>query len=75
MTFLAASEASKNLHKLIDQVAINHEPAMIKGRRNSAVLIASEDWEDIKETLFVAENRKLSRSIIKGLNTPFEECS
>ncbi|WP_367363768.1 hypothetical protein [Candidatus Tisiphia endosymbiont of Nedyus quadrimaculatus] len=38
---------------------ISHEPATIKGKRNKAVLISFEDWEDIKETLFVADNKEL----------------
>ncbi len=75
MTYLIASDARKNLYQLIDQVAVNHEPTMIKGKRNKAVLISFEDWQDIKETLLVAENKKLSESIIKGLATDFADCS
>lgn len=75
MTYLIASEARKSLYKLIDQSAVNHEPTIIKGKRNTAVLISIDDWEDIQETIFVASNTKLSDSIIEGLNTPFEKCS
>ena len=75
MTYLIASEARKSLYQLIDQVALSHEPTTIKGKRNKAVLISFNDWEDIKETLFVATNKELSDSIIKGLATDFEDCS
>lgn len=75
MTYLIASEARKNLYQLIDQVAISHEPTTIKGKRNTAVLVSSDDWEDIKETLFVAANKELSDSIIRGLATSFEDCN
>lgn len=75
MTYLIASEARKNLYQLIDQVAISHEPATIKGKRNAAILISAEDWDDIQETLFVAADKKLSTSIIKGLRTDFKDCS
>lgn len=74
MICLIASEARKNLYKLIDEAAVSHEPTLIKGKRNTAVLVSISDWENIEETLLVASNRKLSDSIIKGLNTPFEEC-
>ncbi|WP_425363365.1 type II toxin-antitoxin system Phd/YefM family antitoxin [Candidatus Tisiphia endosymbiont of Hybos culiciformis] len=47
MTYLIASEARKNLYKLIDLVAENHEPTIIKGKRNAAVLISEQDWKDI----------------------------
>lgn len=75
MTCLIASDARKSLYKLIDEVAISHEPTLIKGKRNSAILISVDDWKDIQETLLVASNKKLSDSIIKGLNTSFDECS
>ena len=75
MSYLIASEARKTLYTLIDEVAANHEPTVIKGKRNTAVLISAEDWEDIQETLLVASNKNLSDSLIKGKNTPYEECS
>lgn len=74
MTYLVASEARKNLYKLIDMVAEEHEPTIIKGKRNTAVLISKQDWEDIQETLLVAKNKELSQSIIKGLTTDFKDC-
>jgi antitoxin YefM len=75
MTYLIASEARKNLYKLIDEVAISHNPTLIKGKRNTAVLLSFDDWQDLQETLLVSANEELSQSIIKGLNTPFEQCS
>lgn len=75
MSYLIASEARKTLYTLIDQVAANHEPALIKGKRNTAVLLSVEDWENIQETLLVASNKRLSDSLIKGKNTSYEECS
>ncbi len=75
MSYLIASEARRTLYSLIDEVAVNHKPTLIKGKRNTAVLLSIEDWEDIQETLLVASNKKLSDSLIKGKNTPYEECS
>jgi antitoxin YefM len=75
MTYLNANVARKTLYTLIDEVALNHEPTLIKGKRNTAVLISIEDWEDIQETLMVAANKDLSDSLIKGKNTPYAECS
>ncbi len=75
MSYFIVSEAQKNLRKLVDQVSENHEPAIIKGKKHTAVLISSEDWEDIKETLFVASNKKLSDKLLKGLKTDFSDCS
>lgn len=74
MAYLLANEARKRLYKLIDEIALHHEPTFIKGKRNSAVLVSISYWEDLQETLLVASNKQLSDSIIRGLNTPFEKC-
>ena len=75
MSYLIASEARKTLYNLIDEVAVTHQPTLIKGKRNTAVLLSVEDWEDIQETLLVAANRSLSDSLLEGRNTPYEDCS
>ncbi len=75
MAYLNANIARKTLYTLIDEVALSHEPKLIKGKRNTAVLLSVEDWDDIQETLMVATNKELSDSLIKGKNTPYVECS
>ncbi len=47
MNTLTASEARANLYRLLDQASETHQPIMISGKRNSAVLVSSEDWESI----------------------------
>ncbi len=75
MEYVSVSEARKNLYKLVDEVSTKHEPALIKGKRNNAVLIASEDWEDIQETLYVTQNKRLANSILKAMQEPYDECA
>jgi antitoxin YefM len=75
MSFVTVSDARKNLYKLVDRVAKNHEPTLIKGKRNAAVLISSEDWDDLQETLYVAQNKKLSDSLLKGMKESYDACS
>ena len=53
MQTLTASEARANLYRLIDEAAESHEPIIISGKRSSAVLISSEDWRAIQETLYL----------------------
>ncbi len=53
VTYLIPSQARKTLYTLIDEVAQNHEPTLIKGKRNTAVLVSSEDLEDTQETLLI----------------------
>ena len=75
MTTLTASQARTDLYKLLDKVAVSHEPIQITGKRNNAVLISEEDWSAIKETLYLLSIPKMRESIKKGLKTPLKECS
>jgi antitoxin YefM len=73
MTTFSASEARKRLYNLVDEVKETHEPVQIVGKRNSAILIAEEDWRAIQETLYLTSIPGMRESIIEGLKTPLEE--
>ena len=75
MTTLTASQARAELYRLLDKVAVSHEPIQITGKRNSAVLISEEDWSSIKETLYLLSIPEMRESIKKGFKTPLKECS
>lgn len=75
MTTFSASEARKRLYNLVDEVKETHEPVQIIGKRNTAVLIAEEDWRAIQETLYLISIPRMTESIRDGLNTPIEETS
>lgn len=63
MECISISSARKNLYQIVDAVANNHQPIIIKGKRNIVILVSIEDWEDIQETLYVAQNKSLSKSL------------
>lgn len=73
MTTFTASEARANLYRLIDQAAESHQPIHISGKRTSAVLIASEDWQAIQETLFLLAVPGMRESIKEGMAEPLDE--
>jgi prevent-host-death family protein len=74
MTAITASEARANLYRLIDEAASSHQPLIISGKRNNAVLVSEEDWEAIQETLFLLSVPGMRESIREGMETPVEEC-
>lgn len=43
MTGITATEARSNLYRLIDETAEFHQPILIMGKRNTAVLVSEED--------------------------------
>lgn len=72
MTTFTASEARANLYRLIDQAAESHQPIHITGKRTSAVLLSSEDWDAIQETLYLLAVPGLRESIKAGMAEPLD---
>ena len=75
MATFSATEARKNLYRLIDETSSTHEPITITGKRGNAVLISESDWRAIQETMFLVNIPGMRESIIEGLKTPIEDCS
>jgi len=70
MHTLTASEARANLYRLIDEAEESHEPIIISGKRNSAVLLSTEDWSAIQETLHLLAVPGMRESIKAGMAEP-----
>lgn len=75
MHTLTASQARSNLYRIIDEAATNHEPVVITGKRNNAVLVSAEDWASIQETMYLLSVPGMRESIMEGLQTPVGECA
>ncbi len=73
MTILNASEARAKLYRLIDQTNESHEPVIISGKRNNAVLLSEEDWKSIQETLYLISIPGMKESIRDGMKEPLAE--
>ena len=74
MATFKVSDARSNLYRLIDKAAESHEPVLITGKRNNAVLVSEEDWRSIEETLFLLSVEGMRESIVEGMNTPLSKC-
>jgi PHD/YefM family antitoxin component YafN of YafNO toxin-antitoxin module len=48
---------------------------MIKGKRNSAVILSQEDWENIQETIYLLSIPQMKESIIEADKEADEECA
>lgn len=75
MTTVTASEARAKLYRLIDDATSSHEPILITGKRNNAVLVSEDDWSSIQETLHLLSVPGMRESILEGLKTPLDQCS
>jgi antitoxin YefM len=75
MTSISATEARKQLYKLLDDVSDSHEPVQITGKRGNAVLIGEDDWRAVQETLYLVSTPGMRESIREGMATPVDECA
>lgn len=75
MPVMTATEARAALYSLLDDVAESHEPILITGKRNNAVLIAEEDWLALTETLYLLNIPGMRESVLEGMQTPVDECA
>jgi prevent-host-death family protein len=73
MTTISATEARKQLYRLLDEISASHEPIQITGKRGSAVLISEEDWRSVQETLYLVSIPGMRESILAGMTTPAQE--
>ena len=75
MTTITATEARKQLYRLLDEIGESHQPVHISGKRHSGVLISEEDWSAIQETLYLQSIHGMTDSIKKGMKTNPSRCS
>lgn len=73
MKTLTATQARKDIYRLLDEAADTNQPIQITGKRSNAVLISEEDWRAIQETLHLTSIPGMQESIIEGMNTPLED--
>jgi prevent-host-death family protein len=74
MSILNATTARKNFFKVIDQAIITHEPVTVTGKNGNVVIVSEEDWKSIQETIYLSAIPGVKERIIKGINTPLDEC-
>ena len=73
MTVMTATAARTNLYNLIDQTKDYHEPIIISGKRNNAVLISEDDWNAIQGTLYLCSILGMRESVIEVNKKPLEK--
>ena len=75
MNAMNATKARANLFKIMAFVNDNSQPlTLTNSKGKNAVLIGEDDWNAIQETLYLNSVPGMTESLIKGKNTPLEEC-
>ncbi len=73
MAVMTVTKARSNLYALIDQAKDFHEPIVISGKRNNAVLISEDDWNSIQETLYLCSIPGMRESILEARKELLDE--
>jgi len=74
MSIMNATTARNNFFKLIEEALTTHEPVVVTGKTGNVVILSEEDWRSIEETLYLSNITGMKEKIVKGLNTPLDEC-
>lgn len=75
MNSITATQARANLFKIISFVNENSQPVTLTNSRGkNAVLIGEDDWNSICETIYLNSVPGLADSLVKGKNSPVENC-
>lgn len=75
MTTITATKARENIYQLIQDVNASSVPVTITNTRGkNAVLIGEEDWNAIRETLYLMNIPGMTESILQGGETELSEC-
>jgi PHD/YefM family antitoxin component YafN of YafNO toxin-antitoxin module len=75
MKSISATEARKNIYKLLDEISEANEPVQILGKRSNAFLVSEEDWRALQETVHLLSIPGMRESIREGLDTPLDKTS
>jgi len=74
MTTINSTNAIKNFFKIIEEAINTHKPITVTGKSGNVIIISEEDYNSIQETMYLCSIPGMREKIIKGINTPLEEC-
>ena len=74
MNIVIAAQVRANLHWLIDDSAVPHQPVITKRTRHSALLTSAADRASVPETLFLKSTAETRLRTFVGTNTPVNNC-
>lgn len=75
MNAMNATKARANLFKIMAFVNDNSQPlTLTNSKGKNAVLVGEDDWNAIQETMYLNSVPSMVESLLKGKNTPLEDC-
>jgi len=72
---MSVSQVRADIYNIMDETAQTHEPILITGKRNNAVMLSQEDWNAIEETLYLNAIPNMVSSIQSAIKVSDSEFS
>ncbi len=72
---MSVSQVRADIYNVIDETAQTHEPILITGKRNNAVMVSQEDWNAIEATLYLNSIPNMVSSIQESMEENDSEFS
>lgn len=69
MKATTVKKIKKDISSFIEQLNENHDPIIILGKNNNAVMLSEDDWSSLQETLYLLSNPNNSKKIIESINS------
>ena len=64
---ISVGQAKANIFKIIEETSQSHNPIIITGKKNDAVLLSLDDWNAIQETLYLTSIPNMTKSIQEAM--------
>ena len=74
MTNTNITNFRNNIYELLKQTIQFNEPVNISTKDGNAVVISEADYNGLMETVYLTSIPEMKEKLIKGKNTPKEEC-
>ena len=74
MTNTNATNFRKDIYEILKQTIKFNEPVNISKKDGNAVLISEADYNGLMETVYLTSIPEMKEKLIKGKNTPKEDC-
>ena len=68
MISMTYSAARANLARTIDTVCQDHEPVLIRKKKEAVVMISRDDYEGWAETVYLLKSPKNARRLLASIN-------
>lgn len=73
-TMVTASEVGAHIFQIMDEISETHQPVIITGTHNNAVIMSEQDFRSMQETIYLSSIPNMVQSIVEGMNTPLADC-